>query len=139
DDFVFWSRYLPQLASDTMLYAHKREEIGDKDFQCKQLGFLYFGTVPIFKIKNNTLLPNTHPLEFLFGLENIDRLRICEICKRVFWANRKDARGCSPKHNNLLRVRRSRSTVEQRREKWLNTDDRKDILNQNFSDKDGEK
>lgn len=36
---------------------------------------------------------------------NISRLRICEYCKKLFWANRKDAFACSPKHARNRRMR----------------------------------
>jgi hypothetical protein len=139
-DFCFWFRYLPNLANDAMLYVYKRQEIGENDFPCNHSEHFFLAEEPTtLKIKNNTLLPNAPSLEFLFGLKNIDRLRICLICKRVFWANRKDARGCSPKHNNLIRVRRARKNAQEHQEEWLNSDDRKNHRNKNFSEKDGEK
>lgn len=36
---------------------------------------------------------------------NISRLRICEYCKKLFWANRKDAYTCSPKHARNRRMK----------------------------------
>ena len=37
-----------------------------------------------------------------------DRIRACEICNHVFWANRKDSETCSPMCFNTLRQRRHR-------------------------------
>ncbi|MDQ3636204.1 MAG: hypothetical protein M3405_17145 [Acidobacteriota bacterium] len=42
-----------------------------------------------------------------------DRFRMCEICNRIFWANRKDSVNCSKKCANTLRVRRSRSLTDE--------------------------
>lgn len=38
----------------------------------------------------------------------LDRIRSCEICSRIFWANRKDSDTCSPDCFNTLRQRRHR-------------------------------
>lgn len=43
-------------------------------------------------------------VEALQGM-NISRLRMCEYCKRFFWANRKDAYTCSPKHARNRRMK----------------------------------
>jgi len=39
---------------------------------------------------------------------DIDRLRFCEVCKNVFFANRKEKIGCSDKCNQVLRTRKRR-------------------------------
>lgn len=39
----------------------------------------------------------------------IDRLRVCEVCERVFWAVRKDSKTCSAQCANRLRVRNYRN------------------------------
>lgn len=138
--FWHWHFFLPKLALDSTNYAHRRREFGEKDFYFEHSASYFRNENPTsLKARNNTLLPTAPSVDFLFGLKNIDRLRVCEICKRVFWANRKDAWGCSPQHSNLIRVRRARKNAEQRQEKWINSGNRKDFLNQNFSEKDGEK
>lgn len=42
------------------------------------------------------------------------RLRICEVCERIFWANRLDKEGCSGRCNQTLRSRRKREKDENR-------------------------
>ncbi len=42
-----------------------------------------------------------------------DRLRICEICQRVFWAKRQDSKTCSPLCLNTLNVRRHRKLTDE--------------------------
>lgn len=50
------------------------------------------------------------------ALEGIDikRLRICEVCNRIFWANRLEKIGCSDKCNQTLRTRRKRTKDKNR-------------------------
>ena len=50
---------------------------------------------------------NTAFFEIIRGIE-ADRLRVCEVCNRIFWAKRKDAETCSPNCLNVLRQRRFR-------------------------------
>ncbi len=49
----------------------------------------------------------------LISTINLDRLRACEICNRVFWAKREDSKTCSPRCLNVLNVRNSRSLSEE--------------------------
>jgi hypothetical protein len=59
---------------------------------------------------------NTHYLEAIKGID-ADRLRICEICSRVFWAKRKESETCSTKCFNNLRVRRYRNLTPEEKAK----------------------
>lgn len=54
------------------------------------------------EIESNTAFFNA-----IKGIE-ADRLRICEVCSRIFWAKRRDAETCSPNCLNVLRQRRFR-------------------------------
>jgi hypothetical protein len=36
------------------------------------------------------------------------RIRQCGVCRRVFWAGRKDQSGCNPRHADILRKRKKR-------------------------------
>lgn len=56
-----------------------------------------------------------------------DRIRSCEICSRIFWANRKDSETCSPDCFNTLRQRRYR---ERNKEK-VNRERRKNYYYKN--------
>jgi hypothetical protein len=58
--------------------------------------------------------------EFLEAINktDADRLRICEICQRVFWAKREDSKTCSPRCLSALNTRNSRKlTAEEKAEK----------------------
>jgi hypothetical protein len=56
-------------------------------------------------------------LRDLEGVE-ISRIRQCLICKKIFWAGRKDKYACTSEHQNLLRVRRHREERDSRNKKW---------------------
>ncbi len=49
------------------------------------------------------------------GKESVDinRIRACEVCSRIFWAGRIDKWGCSPKCSNVIRVRKSRERKQE--------------------------
>lgn len=86
------------------------------------------------------LVPDTK-IECLFGVD-LERLRICQICEKIFWAERIDSWGCSSPHNLNLRQKRFRKTSKEKEifkkvklEKWLNKEKRQEKLNQNFSEK----
>ncbi len=53
----------------------------------------------------------------------LDRVRSCEICKRVFWAVNKNSNACSPSHADNLRNRKSRKIKKER------TKEKKDLEN----------
>ncbi len=53
----------------------------------------------------------------LIGKFQSDRLRICKICTRVFWAKRAESEACSQDCANNLRVRRSRSLTDEEKAK----------------------
>jgi hypothetical protein len=50
---------------------------------------------------------------------NISRLRLCEYCNRIFWANRNDAFTCSPKHARNRRMRLLRENWKQKGDLYL--------------------
>jgi len=50
---------------------------------------------------------------------NISRLRICEYCKKLFWASRKDAYTCSPKHARNRRMRLLRENWKEKGDLYL--------------------
>ena len=49
-----------------------------------------------------------------------DRLRICLICEKIFWASRLDSYACSKKCNSVRRVRNLRKKKRERAEKLNN-------------------
>ena len=50
---------------------------------------------------------------------NISRLRICEYCKKLFWAKRKDAFTCAPKHARNRRMRLLRKNWKENGDLYL--------------------
>lgn len=57
-------------------------------------------------------------LAALIGKFDDSRLRICEICQRIYWAKRENSKTCSPQCLNKLNVRRHRAlTDEEKAEK----------------------
>jgi hypothetical protein len=51
---------------------------------------------------------------------NISRLRFCEYCKKLFWANRKDSYACSKKHARNRRMRLLRKNWKENGDLYLN-------------------
>ena len=95
---------------------------------------------PIFSLQENGifLIPDSK-IECLFGI-NLERLRICHHCQKIFWADRIDSWGCSPAHNLILRQKKFRKTsrvktkVDQKKiDNWLDREKRQEKLNQNYS------
>lgn len=59
-------------------------------------------------IKDGLIHIETNKLaEALQGVD-IDRLRICPVCNRIFWAKRNDQKACSNKCSGNLRIRKYR-------------------------------
>lgn len=86
------------------------------------------------------LIPD-QKIECLFGVD-LERLRICLLCEKIFWAERIDSWGCCSSHNLNLRQKRFRKTSKEKEifkkvklEKWLDKEKRQEKLNQNFSEK----
>ena len=57
-------------------------------------------------------------VEALQGVD-ISRLRICEYCLKLFWANRNDAYTCSPKHARNRRMRLLRENWKEKGDLYL--------------------
>jgi hypothetical protein len=53
--------------------------------------------------------------ETIEGVE-IARLRICLVCRKLFWANRKDKKCCSEVHSAVIRQRQSRESKKEKGE-----------------------
>ena len=84
------------------------------------------------------LIPDSK-IDCLFGI-NLERLRICHHCQKIFWADRIDSWGCSSAHNLILRQKKFRKNskvktkVDQKKmDNWLDQKKRQEKLNQNFS------
>jgi hypothetical protein len=58
--------------------------------------------------------PNPYA-ELMDGVE-VSRIRACLICKKLFWATRKDKKCCSEEHSAIIRQRHSRSNKEKNTE-----------------------
>ncbi|MEJ7698811.1 MAG: hypothetical protein WKF71_04075 [Pyrinomonadaceae bacterium] len=80
--------------------------------------------IPVFVTRNSqnklSVSVGSNILNTLNGLD-ADRLRICKICNRVFWAKRENSKTCSSRCLNVFNVRNSRAlTDEEKAEKKLN-------------------
>ena len=53
--------------------------------------------------------------EAVIGVD-LDRIRTCEICSRIFWAKRTESSTCSPQHYETLKKRRARSLTDEEKE-----------------------
>jgi len=51
---------------------------------------------------------------------NISRLRLCEYCNKIFWANRKDSFTCSTKHARNRRMRLLRENWKEKGDLYIN-------------------
>lgn len=72
-----------------------------------------------YKFINESGKIDDYPHSFLLGeLKNIDydRIRICEVCPRIFWAYNKNSFTCSAACANRLRVKRHRQLSEEEKE-----------------------
>lgn len=54
--------------------------------------------------------------ETFYGI-SADRLRICTICGKIFWAKREESKTCSPQCLNKLNVRRHRALTDEEKAK----------------------
>jgi hypothetical protein len=54
--------------------------------------------------------------EAVIGVD-LDRIRTCEICSRIFWAKRTESSTCSPQHYETLKKRRARSLTDEEKAK----------------------
>jgi hypothetical protein len=59
--------------------------------------------------------------EWASALQGVDitRIRICEVCEDIFWANRKDAFACSIKHAKVRQMRLLRANWKESEELYL--------------------
>jgi hypothetical protein len=59
--------------------------------------------------------------EWASALQGVDitRIRICEVCEDIFWANRKDAFACSKKHAKVRQMRLLRANWKESEELYL--------------------
>ena len=55
----------------------------------------------------------------------VRRIRLCEVCKNIFWANRKDAFACSKKHAKVRQMRLLREHWQQKSGLYLKARQRK--------------
>lgn len=83
--------------------------------QTRELELFYEPTF-IFIDENKKLdtYSNSFLLEVVKGTDS-DRIRVCEICKNVFWANRMDKETCSFSCANRLRVQNSRRLTDEQK------------------------
>lgn len=65
--------------------------------------------------------------EWASALQGVDttRIRICEICENIFWANRRDAFACSKKHAKIRQMRLLRANWKASQELYLEARRRK--------------
>lgn len=109
DDFLKLFASLDKLSKNPDFYKIEATEDFDE-----------FWNLPEMRVQL-TIDPETKRLKtVLIGaaalVEGVDvtRLRVCEICKRLFWAFRKDAFGCSKKCCQNYRIRKHRNKQKNR-------------------------
>ena len=65
----------------------------------------------------------------LISTINLDRLRACEICNRVFWAKREESKTCSAPCFGILRTRRYRNlTPEEKAERKAKREANRELI-----------
>ncbi len=79
---------------------------------------MHFGSIPfrpIVKLGDDGILTfEKDILHLALESNELDRLRICEVCNRVFWAYRNDKLSCSRRCNNSRRTRLLRKKNKER-------------------------
>ncbi len=131
--FTLWRWCLRFLAAHTTRFAHLKNQ------NDMGIGEELFVAPIVLKIVNNKFAVNDDLLEMMLNIEDVRRLRLCEVCSNVFWAKRLDAWGCSPKHNVAIRQRKFRdNSKEKNKEAEKRKQKRQNWVNQNFTKKDGE-
>ncbi len=83
----------------------KKKETEHSSFLKPELKFSF----PISRTGDEITVETTSFFETISTI-NLDRLRACEICSRIFWANYKNSFTCSKPCLNALRQRRHRKT-----------------------------
>lgn len=91
------------------LYAHEHQLI-TKSGEIVELPHL---TIQLTRDGEIGKMPG-QPFEAFHGL-NLDRIRACEVCNRIFWAKREDKKTCSAPCLNVFNVRRYRSYSEEKK------------------------
>lgn len=121
EDFRLSSEKLFRLVH---LYQTSRKRGWGADFSVRAINEDFGGT-GILQIDENGIV---HIINDSFGEAIngviLDRLRRCEICERVFWAENKNSKTCSPNHAANLRNRQSRMRNKELRE------ESKDLVNE---------
>lgn len=81
-----------------------REDFDADSLETNNLGVVQFRVTPDRKLK----LKVSPLIEVLDGVD-MTRIRRCDFCSQLFWAERIDSLGCSAKCSNALRQRRLRN------------------------------
>jgi hypothetical protein len=72
--------------------------------------------LPLFTIqlkREGTIGKVKSEISDAFHNVDLDRIRACEICDRIFWAKRTESSTCSPKHYEALKKRRARALTDE--------------------------
>jgi hypothetical protein len=64
-------------------------------------------------VRNGTIGNIQQEVAEMFVGVDLDRIRACEICNRIFWAKREDSKTCSPKCFGVLRTRDYRKLTDE--------------------------
>ncbi len=119
DQFLRWREKLNEIAKFTTVFA-KRKAKGKKVRTARSAEIsCYFSITEEGKIDFTDFFSSS-----LQGIE-AERIRLCEICRRIFWAKRLDKWCCSIKCGQVRRKRIKRKAdkqKQQQREKWLSKD-----------------
>lgn len=110
NDFIYYRRKLRFVAQEASYYQKtERRRISVSSVYQPEL----FTTSFEIGKDGRITFQNDKVIKALEGID-IKRLRICEVCNRIFWANRLEKLGCSDRCNQTLRTRRKRTSDKNR-------------------------
>lgn len=99
----------------------QREKISETAFQDKEANALKNRLLATSITVNQDGTIHFSISEWAKILQGVDitRIRLCEVCEDIFWAKRKDAFACSPKHSKVRQMRLLRKNWEEKGDLYL--------------------
>lgn len=126
--FLNHRHLLKVLAQEAMRYSKAEAEYASSKIkdEFKPFGYIPVGSnllqisMPVIGIENGEFYFILN--SFISALKGVkaNRLRVCPICDRVFWAYRLSSYGCSKQHSTAIRTREYRERKKEETER-LNT------------------
>ncbi len=101
---------------DSLLTDEERDILINDFASRSYLSGLVWGNIDT---EGNLSLEISPMFQMIDGI-NITRLRVCEVCEQIFWANRKDAFACSKQHAKTRQMRLLRANWKAKGELYLN-------------------